>query len=152
MNNATKTLFELLHKDPLLPNELAEVVGLIGHGAEVQARDPQNNCTPLSIAAITGHAFAIHPLLAAGAEIDARSNGSTTPLDLAILSDHSDVVQLLLKTEAQVEARNIEGQTPLQAAIWNLLLNKIITTAAGGLDVGPQIVTMLLAEGASVWA
>jgi len=105
---APKSLGEVLHAaaaqdDPKL------IQTLIKRGANVNAKDA-NGTTPLAVAAMLGKAKATRALIAAGADVNARSRNldGATPLLLAAASDNVDVVKQLLVAKADPWATNDE--------------------------------------------
>jgi len=82
-----------------------------------------------------GNIAVVGALLAAGADVDARSNDGWTPLHLAAWNGRDSIVEMLLAADADVDARTNAGWTPLHGAAWK------------GRD---SIVEMLLAADADV--
>lgn len=69
--------------------------------------------TPLH-AAIGSESWEIARLLiAAGADVNAKSEGDYTPLHLAVRLDRLETARLLLKNGADVDAKDADGRTPL---------------------------------------
>ena len=101
---------------------------------------PRGKDTPLHGAAIGGDLAAVKKLIAAGADLEARSKKyGRTPLHWAAQSDDPAAVEALLAAEADLEARDKEfGSTPLHlAAQWS---------------ANPAVVEALLAAGADLEA
>ncbi len=74
---------------------------------------------PLHHAAFSGQLAAAQLLLAAGAEVDLRSDlgcAGSTPLGCAAAAGQVEVVELLLARGARIEARDEAGYTPLLLA------------------------------------
>jgi len=89
----------------------------------------------LQDAARDGHSGMVELLLAAGADVNAKSNYGDTALHYAARGGHVDVVELLLEAGADVNAKNKNGRTALfwasfkgHAAVVELML------AAGAVD------------------
>ena len=61
----------------------------------------------------SGHAHICRLLLAAGAEVNARTPGGVAPLHRAAYCGHTEVLQLLLQHSADVMAVDSDGRTPL---------------------------------------
>eukprot|EP00435_Cladocopium_sp_Y103_P033054 s3074_g8.t1 len=74
--------------------------------------------TALHRAALRGHAEICRVLLAAKAEVDARTySDGNTPLHLAAFNGHVEVVKLLLEARASVIVEDNKGNNPLDDAI-----------------------------------
>ncbi|MGI4790438.1 MAG: ankyrin repeat domain-containing protein [Janthinobacterium lividum] len=90
---------------------------LISLEADVNAHDTFGSHTPLHLAAAHAHRKIVIDLcsilLAAGAEVDARSKWNTTPLFSASVANRSDLVDFLLKNGAELDPRDTQGRTPL---------------------------------------
>ena len=91
--------------------------------------------TPLHVAAALGQKDTVLLLLAAGANVNAKSNGADTALHVAAITNNKDVAELLLAKGAAIDAKNAHGVTPLYNAV-----------ARGGKD----IVELLLTKGADI--
>jgi ankyrin repeat protein len=88
---------------------------LIAAGAKVNAQEGWRGQTPLMWAAAEGHSEAVQALIAAGAEINARSKAGFTPLLFAVREGRAEVVKILLKAGASPEealATRRGGKTP----------------------------------------
>jgi Ankyrin repeats (many copies) len=75
----------------------AVVVALVRAKADVRARDPDNQTTPLIGAVSSCTVEAIAALIDAGSDLSARSAGGATALQLAEVYQRPDVVKLLKK-------------------------------------------------------
>ena len=97
------------------------VTALLRHGAAggVDAREGWRGQTALMWAAAEGHAAVVAPLVAAGADVDARSDGGFTPLAFAVRAGHGDAVEALLSTGADVNLALPDGTSPLHLAVIN---------------------------------
>lgn len=89
---------------------------LLAAGVDADTRNPGDNCSPLHLAAQSGHLGMAVLLLDYGATIKARTNGGYTPLHWAASNGRTDMVRLLLKHDADIEARSNDGFTPLLSA------------------------------------
>jgi ankyrin repeat protein len=94
------------------------MAALLDAGADVDARDSQNEWTPLQHAIHTGHAAAALLLLERGADPNGRSApGRLTPLLMAADDPDPTVVVALLKHGADPRAAGEYGDTPLSRAV-----------------------------------
>ncbi|SVA05986.1 uncharacterized protein METZ01_LOCUS58840, partial [marine metagenome] len=92
---------------------------LIDAGASVSATESWKGQTALMWASAEGHADAVRTLVAAGAEVEARSNGQLTPLLFAVREGRSDAVLALLAAGADINATARNTTTPLGLAVIN---------------------------------
>lgn len=76
-----------------------------------------NNSPVLLRAAREGALYVMQALLAAGADVDVRSDLGNSPLHLAARSGYSEVAVQLVHSGAFVDAINRSGVTPLQMAL-----------------------------------
>ena len=90
-----------------------------GAGAGVDAREGWRGQTALMWAAAEGHAAVVAPLAAAGADVDARSDGGFTPLAFAVRAGHGGAVEALVKAGADVDLALPDGTSPLHLAVIN---------------------------------
>ncbi|QGI99151.1 hypothetical protein CEK26_012220 [Fusarium fujikuroi] len=110
---------------------------LIGKGADLEVRNPDNSYTALMYAAVYGRVSAVKYLLDSGAMLEAQDKYTYTPLALAASVGHEAIASLLLEKGADIEARTSDGSTPLSIA------------ARKGKD---GVVKVLLEKGANVEA
>jgi ankyrin repeat protein len=89
---------------------------LIGHGADLEARDDKAGVTALMSAATRGRTEMVQLLLDRGAEINARANDGKTALILAAFLGQADTVKLLIEKGANVNAQDKGGRTALSLA------------------------------------
>lgn len=104
-------------------------------------KEPLLDPMPLLIAALYGHAAAVHCLLQAGAPVDASHNG-LSPLWAALAnrnrtipyarfeSDRPGVMRLLLEYGADAHLRNAQGKTPEEYAADNYPETLVLLCAA----------------------
>jgi len=102
-----------LHK-ACIKNHAELVVFLLGHGADVDARDTRNR-TPLHIACYRWHAIA-QILIEAGGDVNAKDIHGWTPLHEAAEAGRTDIIQLLLDHGSDMEARDKYSRTILHTA------------------------------------
>lgn len=78
----------------------------------------KHNSSPVLLrAAREGALYVMQALLAAGADVDVRSDMGNSPLHLAARGGYSEVVVQLVQSGAFVDAINRSGVTPLQMAL-----------------------------------
>ena len=110
---------------PLMVAARTGVVGSVtallrhGAGAGVDAREGWRGQTALMWAAAEGHAAVVAPLVTAGADIDARSDGGFTPLAFAVRAGHAGAVEALAKAGADADLALPDGTSPLHLAVIN---------------------------------
>ena len=81
----------------------------------------------------------VSALVAAGANIEARTLANQTPLMFAVVSPSApEIVAVLLEAGAKIEARSIDGHTPL--------------LFAAAIAENPEVVSTLLRAGADAGA
>ena len=102
---------------------VADVIACLDGGADPMESDARGN-TPLHIAAANANPDVVKALIAAGADLAARTGGylspgpnGQTPLHhAAARNENPAVVEALLAAGADVNARDQNGQTPLHDA------------------------------------
>ena len=109
-----RTFSDELH-DAARAGDLREIRSLIGQGADVNARDPDDGDTPLDAAVRNRQVEAAEQLLLHGADPNRRTRGST-PLHLAAERGIIELARLLLDHGANAELRDLENLTPLAVA------------------------------------
>lgn len=108
------------------------VQALIAAGAPLEARQRSQE-TPIFYAIKNDTGAALPTLIAAGADVNARSN-SDTPLHDAVNGRKPALVTALVQAGAQVDARNIRGETPLFEAARNNSVDILDLLLAAGAD------------------
>jgi len=108
--SATDDLFAAVEK-----NDIPKVIFLLPLGADVNAKDPYANMTPLMMAAYDGYTEIAKLLIEKGAEVNAKGgvDMDMTPLIYAASQDRVDMVKLLLENGANVNVKTKYGWTPL---------------------------------------
>ncbi|HEY3743055.1 MAG TPA: ankyrin repeat domain-containing protein [Bryobacteraceae bacterium] len=89
---------------------------LAAAGADVNARDPKQQTTPLHMAARRGSPLIAEALIECGAHIDPRDSTGDTPLRRAINCRRPDVARLLLAHGANPDSLGSKQLTPRTAA------------------------------------
>ena len=112
------------------------VEALLRHGAatSVDAREGWRGQTALMWAAAENHAAVVAPLVAAGADVDARSDGGFTPLAFAVRAGHAEAVEALLAAGADVDLALPEGTSPLHLAVINARYDVAVQLLEHGAD------------------
>src|SRR5262249_28422962 len=114
--------------------ELAQM--LLYAGANVKATTRIGAYTPLILAAREGYAVVMEPLVAAGADVNAKTSNGTTALMLAAQSGSTDAVALLLDKGADVNAKEpVRGLTALMFAAASDRAPVVALLAKRGADV-----------------
>ncbi|XP_030634654.1 ankyrin repeat domain-containing protein 49 [Chanos chanos] len=107
-------------------NRLATVERLLaGDPSLLRCRD-EDGYTPLHRAAYSGHLGVVLALLAAGADVNARTADEWTPLHSSCRWGHTAVASCLLRHGAEVNAMTSGRLTPLQLAAGNPLAGQTI--------------------------
>ena len=94
----------------------------IAAGTDLDQRAPNDQSTPLMMAALFGRTEVAKALIEAGAKLDLKKNDGSTALMNAAFFCHTELVQALLDKGADKNIRNNIGSTPLQAVEAPLLL------------------------------
>ena len=105
-----------------------------GAGAGVDAREGWRGQTALMWAAAEGHAAVVAPLVTAGADIDARSDGGFTPLAFAVRAGHAGAVEALAKAGADADLALPDGTSPLHLAVINAHYDVAVQLLEHGAD------------------
>jgi uncharacterized protein len=109
---------------------------LLYAGANVKATTRIGAYTPLILAAREGYAVVMEPLIAAGADVNAKTSNATTALMLAAQSGSTDAVKLLVDQGADVNAKEpVRGLTAIMFAAASDRAPVIDLLAARGADL-----------------
>src|SRR5215217_8403687 len=128
---ATLSLFEAC-----AAGEVERVERLIADNPLAIAEYSADGWTPLHLAAFFGHAKIVEMLLAAGADVRARSHNANanTPLHAALAANHKFVAGLLIGSGSDLDAPDANGWHPLHLAAANNNLETIKVLIAQGAD------------------
>ncbi|MHB1768573.1 MAG: ankyrin repeat domain-containing protein, partial [Phycisphaerae bacterium] len=111
---------------------------LIRHGAKLNATDSFGR-TPLTVAALQGHARAVRALIKAGANIHIRSlNSHLGVVGLAVSHNHPKIIPMLIRHGAKVDQRYALRRTPLMLAASKGFLACVQVLLKAGADVNAQ--------------
>ncbi|MFT5327864.1 MAG: peptidoglycan/LPS O-acetylase OafA/YrhL [Planctomycetaceae bacterium] len=107
--------------DAIRKNDLDTIESELKSGADVNAQEPTSGVTPLSWAALYGHAEATGLLIENGADLEEPNRDGARPLHAAAFLGRTKVVELLLKNGADKTAKDRKGVTALDTtyADWN---------------------------------
>jgi len=132
---------------------------LISQGADVNVKNTMNGATRLHNECAIGNTTTVECLLAAGADVNAKTKRGTTPLHRAALLGHQDTVKLLIERGANINASDNQGRTPLSVArqrkhaeVFNILRQHGATETLHGAVTSGDIdeVKRLISEGAGI--
>ena len=112
---------------------LAGVKAFIANGTKVDAAEPTNDATPLSMAALAGQNETVKFLFSKGANVNVKHKDGGTPIHGAAFLGHAETVRLLLAKDANVNAVNAKGETPLDTASYEWDQVKGFVQLIGGL-------------------
>jgi ankyrin repeat protein len=97
------------------------------------------NGTPLHLAAIMGHKEIVELLIAAGADVNAKTDFGFTPLNYAVVDGRKVIVELLIAKGADVNAKDdVYGRTPLHRAAYKGYKELAELFLAKGADVNAK--------------
>jgi cytohesin len=122
---------------------LAGLFGRIWEASKRKATDVQGH-TPLTSAAVRGHAGVVHLLLDHGADINAQDGEGYTALTFAVANGHRAVMELLLARKANLEVKTREGLTPLMLAALDGRLGFVRTLLNAGADPNAESKALML--------
>lgn len=107
--------------DAIQKNDLDTIQSELKSGADVNAQEPASGVTPLSWAALYGHAEAAKLLIENDADLEGANRDGARPLHAAAFLGRAEVVELLLKKGADTTAKDHKGVTALDTtyADWN---------------------------------
>ena len=107
--------------DAIRKNDLDTIRSELKSGADANAQEPASGVTPLSWAALYGHAEAARLLVENGADLKGPNRDGARPLHAAAFLGRTEVVELLLEKGADISAKDQKGSTALDTthADWN---------------------------------
>lgn len=119
-------------------NDIARVRDLLARGAELEARDENEN-TVLQVAAGRGYLSIVQLLVERGAEVNARNKFGYNPLIAASMSGRTDVVRFLIEKGAVLdEVETSSNRTALMYAVLNNHPDIVQALIEGGADIGKE--------------
>ena len=108
-------------------NDLDGTRAELAADADIDAQEPLFGVTPLSWAALHGHAEVARLLIEYDADLNVRNRDGARPLHAAAFLGHAAVVKLLIESGADIEARDGKGATPADATRANWSIVQFIT-------------------------
>lgn len=107
--------------DAIRKNDLDAIRLALDSGADINVQEPASGVTPLSWAALYGHAEAAGVLIENGAALERANRDGARPLHAAAFLGRTKVVALLLKSGADETAKDFKGVTALDTTRtdWN---------------------------------
>ena len=103
--------------DAARSGDVQTIQRLAAEGANLNERWGVNNWTPLMHAVHKSQAGAVHALLEAGADVNARTSNGMTALLMAAGYGQETIVRDLLKHGADVSLRHADGASALDLAV-----------------------------------
>ena len=93
--------------------DVVALTKLLAAGANVNAKEPAADSTPLMLAAMAGQPAAAKILIDKGADVKAKNTDGNTALHTAAFFCKPEMVALLIENGADVNAKNSDGETAL---------------------------------------
>ncbi len=128
--------------------ETRNIKGLLGAGAEVDAKD-EKGVTALMHASAEGHTQSVEALLDAGADVDAKADDGLTAL-MVVARGKTEIARALLDAGADVNAKAQHGVTSLMVAVatGNTQIVRALLDAGADADAMADsgVTALLLAE------
>ena len=83
---------------------------LVSEGAEIDAKDSNDDLAPLMYAACKDRKSTVDTLLGLGADVDVKTNGGKTALMYASWYNHEEIFEILMNAHANLDTQDNEGQ------------------------------------------
>jgi ankyrin repeat protein len=128
-----------------MKNDVDLAQTLLYAGANPRATTRIGSYTPLILAAKTGNAAVMDPLIKAGADVNAKTSNGTTPLMLAAASGDVDAVSRLIEAGADVNAKEstrAETATMFAAASNRAAVIRLLAGHGADLNATTSIVNL----------
>jgi len=93
--------------------DVVALTKILAAGANVNAKEPAADSTPLMLAAMAGQPAAAKILIDKGADVKAKNTDGNTALHTAAFFCKPKMVALLIENGADVNAKNSDGETAL---------------------------------------
>jgi len=142
------TITRIVEAIPLIVEEVKsqtsaakpQTAGAISQTIKAEPPTAKAPDTPLWIAAREGNIEAVKQHIAAGTNVNAKTESGRTPLHFAALEGHKEIAELLMAEGANVNAKDDDLLTPLHQAAGVL----------HGRESHKEVVELLIANGADV--
>lgn len=105
--------------------DLATVKELLARGADVNAKDKDDQTAVLWVAPARDNPEMAKFLIAQGADVNAKDKHGNTALMIAASQSNPGIMTVLIEAGAAVNAQNNEGRTALMAAAFRANLDEI---------------------------
>ncbi|MBX9889903.1 MAG: ankyrin repeat domain-containing protein [Amoebophilaceae bacterium] len=121
-NDAGKTMLHMVVEQKKECTKLADVLAVIlTFGINMNAKETNEQCTALHLAACDGHEQVVELLLNHGATVDKQDNRNNTALHYATRVGNEEIVNMLLDKHAKVNKINAAGDTAFHIGHFFLL-------------------------------
>lgn len=113
----------------------AVIAQLLGHGANVNARNAETGSSALLYGVLSGSESTVRLLLSGGARVDFRYRDNQTVLHIAAAKGNSPVMAALIAAHADVNAPDQGDRTPLDEAVLHDRLSAALLLLSHGADI-----------------